>query len=57
MAVKKEILRDVSKFLNVNVRPGRVIRPRLLSYSSAIVHIGPKDLIAMFLDNRQLGFL
>jgi hypothetical protein len=55
MAVRKEILRDISKFLNVNVTPGREITPRLLSFSGATFQIGPRRLIAMFLDHTQLG--
>lgn len=57
MAVKKEILRDISKFLNVKVTPGRVVTPSLLSFSGTTVQIGPRHLIAMFLDHTQLGLL
>jgi len=57
MAVRKEILRDISKFLNVNVTPSRVITPRLLSFIGATAQIGPMRLIAMFLDHTQLGLL
>ena len=57
MAVKKEILRDISKFLNVNVTPGRVVTPSLLPFSAATVQIGPRHLTAIFLDHTQLGLL
>ena len=57
MAVKKEILPDISNFLKVNVTPGRVITLILLSFSGATAQIGSKHLIAMFLDHTQLGLL
>lgn len=57
MAVKKEILRDISKFLNVNITPGLVITPRLLSFIGATARFGPRHLIAMSLDHTQLGLL
>jgi hypothetical protein len=57
MAVKKGILRDISKFLNLNVTPERAITSRLLSFSGATAQIGPRHLIAMFLDHTQLGLL